>query len=326
MVSYIAAFLTAASNAASNVLNRKATRDQPAQHHFRTKLILGLLRRRSWQAAVALMLVSFMLSAAAMGTGQLAAVQIIVVLELPMTLLGAAKFLGSQLRAAEWAAIAGLTGGVIGVLACLDPRSGTSAAVGPAAWIIGSAATAAPAAALIVAARRTSGPARRATLLGMATGLGYGLASAYAKGLTQQFAYGGITGVLASWQLYAAAAAGIAATWLLQNTYHAGRLAAGQPGITLLGPSTAAIWGIAVFGEHVRGGVFLASAALPAVILIASVLVLSRSAAMQTTAGAEEGPGEPAQWRAPRAPRRGQIRSPARHTPSTSGTPGRYAG
>lgn len=323
MVSYIAAFLTAASNAASNVLNRKATRDQPAQHHFRARLILGLLRRRTWLAAVALMLVSFVLGAVAMGTGQLATAQIIIVLELPITLLGAAKFLGGRLRAVEWAAIAGLTGGVIGVLACLDPRSGTPAAAGPAAWIIGSAATAAPAVALVVAARRTGGAARRAALLGMASGLGYGLASAYAKGVTQQFAYGGITGVLASWQLYAAGAAGITAMWLLQNTYHAGRLAAGQPGITLLGPSTAAVWGVVVFGEHVRGGVFLASAALPAVILIASVLVLSRSAAMQATAGAEEGTREPAQRR---APRRGQIRAPARHTPSTSGTPGRYAG
>jgi hypothetical protein len=90
---------------------------------FSLKLILDLLRRRTWLIAVAITLVSFLLGAAALGTGQLAAVQIII-LELPLTLIGGAKFLGSRLGRREWAAVGGLTGGVIGLLACLDPQSG----------------------------------------------------------------------------------------------------------------------------------------------------------------------------------------------------------
>jgi drug/metabolite transporter (DMT)-like permease len=123
VVSYLAAFLAAVANASSNVLNRKATQEEPARVEFRPKLILNLLRRRVWLIAVAIMLVSFILGATALGTGQLAAVQIII-LEPPMTLIGGARFLGSRLGAREWAAIAGMTGGVIGLLASLDPRSG----------------------------------------------------------------------------------------------------------------------------------------------------------------------------------------------------------
>lgn len=290
MISYVAALLTAITNASSNVLNRKATREEPQQVEFRVRMILDLLRRRTWLIAVAVMLLSFVLGAFALGTGQLAAVQIIIILELPMTLLGAAKFLGGRLNAREWAAIAGMTAGIIGLLACLDPRPGPSTAISPAKWIVGSAATAAPAAVFVLMALRTRRPARRAALLGLATGLAYGLAAAYTKGLTRQFTHGGIVAVLASWQVYAAAAAGIAATWLLQNAYHAGRLAAAQPGITLLDPAAATAWGISVFGEHVRGGLFLALTPLPAIVLVVSVLLLSRSPVLQSSAGA----GEPA--------------------------------
>jgi drug/metabolite transporter (DMT)-like permease len=293
MISYLWAFLTAVANAGSNVLNRKATQEEPARFEFRPRLILDLLRRRTWLIAVAIMLVSFLLGATALGTGQLAAVQIIIILELPLTLIGGAKFLGSRLGRREWAAIAGLTGGVIGLLACLDPQSGQVPKITPAQWIIGSAATGGPVLVFFLLARRTQQPDLRAALLGVATGLGFGLASAYTKGMTEQFSSGGITAVLASWQLYAAAAAGITAGWLLQNAYHAGRLAASQPGITLADPAVSTAWGIVIFGEQVRGGLFLALALIPLAALIGSVFLLSRSPVLQDTAG--ESPGEAAE-------------------------------
>ena len=288
MISYVAALLTAITNAASNVLNRKATREEPQKVEFRMRLILDLLHRRMWLVAVAVMLLSFLFGAFALGTGQLAAVQIIIILELPLTLLGAAKFLGGRLNAREWAAVASMTAGVIGLLAILDPQPGPPVAIPAAKWIVGSAATVVPTAAFFLLARRTGSPARRAALLGLATGLSYGLAAAYTKGLTRQFTHGGIVGALESWQLYAAAAVGIAATWLLQNAYHAGRLAAAQPGVTLLDPAAATAWGIAVFGERVRGGPFLALTPLPAIALVAGVLLLSRSPVLQGSAGGDE--------------------------------------
>lgn len=290
MISYICAFLTAVANAGSNVLNRKATQEEPGRFEFSPKLILDLLRRRTWLIAVAIMLVSFLLGATALGTGQLAAVQIVIILELPLTLIGGAKFLGSRLGRREWAAIAGLTGGVIGLLVCLDPQSGPVPQITPAEWIIGSAATGGPVLAFFLLARKSQQPDRRAALLGVATGLGFGLASAYTKGLTEQFSAGGVTAALASWQLYAAMVAGVTAGWLVQNAYHAGRLAASQPGITLADPAVSTAWGIVVFGEQVRGGLLLALALVPLIALVGSVFLLGRSPVLQSTAG--ESPGE----------------------------------
>jgi hypothetical protein len=290
MISCICAFLTAVANAGSNVLNRKATQEEPGRFEFSPKLILDLLHRRTWLIALAIMLVSFLVGAAALDTGQLATVQIIIILELPLTLIGGAKFLGSRLGRREWAAIAGLTGGVIGLLACLDPQSGPVPQITPAEWIIGSAATGGPVLAFFLLARKSQQPDRRAALLGVATGLGFGLASAYTKGMTEQFSSGGLPAALASWQLYAAVAAGITAGWLVQNAYHAGRLAASQPGITLADPAVSTTWGIVVFGEQVRGGLFLALTLLPLTLLTGSVFLLSRSPVLQSTAG--ESPGE----------------------------------
>ena len=271
------------------MLNRKATQEEPARLEFRLKLISDLLRRRTWLIAVAIMAVSFLLGATALGTGQLAAVQIIIILELPLTLIGGAKFLGSRLGRREWAAIAGLTGGVIGLLACLDPQSGPAPKITPAQWIIGSAATGGPVLVFFLLARKTQQPDLRAALLGVASGLGFGLASAYTKGMTEQFSAGGLPAALASWQLYAAGAAGITATWLVQNAYHAGRLAAAQPGITLADPAISTAWGIVVFGEQVRGGLFLLLTVIPLAVLTGSVFLLSRSPALQGTSG--ESPG-----------------------------------
>lgn len=63
MISYLCACVAAVANSSSNVLNRKATQEEPARVEFRPKLILDLLRRRTWLIAVAIMLVSFILGA-----------------------------------------------------------------------------------------------------------------------------------------------------------------------------------------------------------------------------------------------------------------------
>src|SRR5258708_4715427 len=110
---------------------------------------------------------------------------------------------------------------------------------------------------------------------------GYGLTAAFIKGVTAQFNADGVGGVLTSWQLYACGAAGLISTWLLQNAYHAGTLAAAQPGITLADPVVATLWGTVAFGEQVRHGWILLPAALPLVAMTAGVLALSRSRAWQ---------------------------------------------
>jgi drug/metabolite transporter (DMT)-like permease len=281
VISYALAFLAAIVNAVGDVLNRKASREVPANLAFRFRLVADLLRRRAWLAAGALMLMSFVLAAAALGTGQLAAVQLIVILELPLTLVGSAWFLGGQLPARDWAAIVAMTAGVIGLLVLLDPEAGSGQPASPVIWLAGSAVNVAVIAGLYFAAKAQRRPAVRSALLGVASGFGYGLTAAFTKGMAAQFGEQGVGGVLSSWQLYACVATGLVSTWLLQNAYHAGTLAAAQPGITLVDPIVATVWGAVAFGEHVRQDWILLLAVLPLALLAAGVLALSRSASWQ---------------------------------------------
>ncbi len=122
MISYALAFSAAIVNAVGDVLNRKASREAPAHLAFRFRLFAHLLHRRAWLAAASLMLTSFVLAAAALGTGQLATVQLIVILELPLTLVGSALFLGGHVPARDWAAVVAMSAGVIGLL--VAARSG----------------------------------------------------------------------------------------------------------------------------------------------------------------------------------------------------------
>jgi drug/metabolite transporter (DMT)-like permease len=273
--------MAALVNAVGDVLNRKASREAPANLAFRFRLFADLLHRPAWLTAASLMLASFVLAAAALGTGELASVQLIVILELPLALVGSIVFLGGRLPLTELTAICAMMAGVVGLLVLLDPRPGTSNAVSPAIWLFGSAANAGVVAGLYLAAKAQRRSAGRAALLGLASGFGYGLTAAYTKGMADQFTVGGVGGVLSSWQLYACGAAGIISTWLLQNAYHAGTLAAAQPGITLADPVIATLWGTVAFGEQVNHGWILLLAALPLAAITLGVLALSRSRAWQ---------------------------------------------
>lgn len=122
--------------------------------------------------------------------------------------------------------------------------------------------------------------ARAAALLGAATGICLALFAALMKGVTLQFQQGFIT-VITSWQIYLAILAGIAGMWLLQNALHAGKLVAAQPGITLLDPTVAIVWGALVFDEHMRGGIFILLAVISAAAIAVSAIALAESPRVQ---------------------------------------------
>ncbi len=293
MISYVLAFFAALVNAAGNVLNRKAARDEPDQAEFKLKLITDLIHRRAWLAAVAMMIISFALASAALGTGQLASVQLIVVLELPMTIIGGAFLFRTPLDTRTWIAIGMMTAGVIALLALLDPRPGPAKAIAPVTWITMSAANLGALIVLFIAARAHPKPTVRASLLGIATGLGYGLTAAYTKGFADKFATQGIVGVFTAWQFYATIAAGVLSAFLLENAYQAGPLTASQPGITLVDPLISTIWGIVVFGETTNHGLLLRLTVLPAVAVAGGVLLLSRSRVLRTTQTGQQATANP---------------------------------
>lgn len=273
-MSYLLAVLAAAANAAGNILQRKANADEAPELQLRLRLLWVLAHKRSWLVSLGLVILSFALLTAALSMGDLASVQPIVVIELPLTLIGGVRVFGGRLPLRDWIATLLLTGGVAGLLFFLHPRGGSSHP-SVLVWISGLLVTAGVVSLLVI----TSGSGRsnrRAGMLGAAAGVTFGVTAALMKGMTQGFG-GGFSGVLTSWHPYVMALSGIVGMLIMQSALNAGRLVAAQPGITLLDPCVAMLWGVLGFHEQVNGGASLALAVLCGLALAAGGLLLSTS-------------------------------------------------
>jgi drug/metabolite transporter (DMT)-like permease len=126
-------------------------------------------------------------------------------------------------------------------------------------------------------------------LLGVATGAMFGLTAALMARMSQSLS-GGLPGIFTVWQTYAMVATGLAAMYLLQNALQAGTLVAVQPGLTLTDPVVSILWGVVVFHERVRGGVWLLAAGLAFGLVVVGTVSLSRSPLIHA---ARTGPATP---------------------------------
>ncbi|MGI8576873.1 MAG: DMT family transporter [Nocardioidaceae bacterium] len=280
MLSVTLAVLAALANATSSVLQRKAARDEPEGETSGLRMMLNLARKPVWCAGIAAIAVGFLLQAGALATGAMSLVQPILVVELAFTLLLAAAIFHNNLHVREWAAIAGMTGGISLLLYSLQPSSGDRYGASAIWWAVGIVIILMLVATAISAGLRSSHD-RRAAYFGIATGMGFGLTAALVSGITANNAAAGISGVVTGWQTYLLIVLGPGFFFLLQKTMQAGRLITSQPALTLSNPIVAVGFGIGVFGEHVRGGGWLAGAFLGAVLVGGCTALLARSPLLQ---------------------------------------------
>jgi drug/metabolite transporter (DMT)-like permease len=287
MLSYLLAVLAACANATSSVLQRKANQQIPQKENLSWKLIRSLLHEPVWFGGILAITVGFLLQASALGAGELATVEPILVLELPLTLILAARVLHSPgMGGREWGSALAMTVGLAGLLYFLDPTPGHLGTVPPYVWILGIGANLVLVGVLVAWGR--NGPAGRgggkdgssahqAAVFGVAGGSAFGLTAALMKGMTEQYQHG-FGAIFTSWQLYAMVASGALGMFLVQSALNAGRLIAAQPGLTLSDPIISILWGVLAFHEKVRGGVFpLLFAALSTVLMAGAVFALARS-------------------------------------------------
>lgn len=289
MLVFVLAVLAASANATSSVLQRVANRQVPWQEHG-PRLVLALVRRPVWLAGIGAITAGFLLQAAALSRGALAVVEPVLILELPIALLVASAVFRGRLRRGECVAVSAITAGLAGLLFFLSPSPAARSHVSGRMWAVGVTANLAVIGTLTLAAR-TGGCTRRAALLGVAAGSGFGLAAALMKAMTDTL-NGGFEQVLLAWQTYAMIAAGLLGMLLLQGALHAGSLVAAQPGVTGADPVVSVLWGVLAFGEHVRTGVFLALAAGSALVIVAGIIELARSPLL-TAAAAAPLPSQP---------------------------------
>jgi drug/metabolite transporter (DMT)-like permease len=293
MLTYVLAVLAACANATSSVLQRKANREIPQTENLSWKLIRDLLHQPVWFGGVLAVIVGFLLQATALGTGELAVVEPVLVLELPITLIFASRLFGSGMRWQEWASAVAMTAGLAGLLYFLSPSDGQSGSVPLRVWLIGIGVNLALVATLVAWGRR--GPAgrgggtggsssRQAALLGVAAGATFGLTAALMKGMTGTFS-GGLGELLTSWELYAMVAAGILGLFLVQSALNAGPLIAAQPGLTLSDPIVSILWGVLAFDEKVRGGMNILFATFSGLLMAGAAVALARSPLLSDESG-----------------------------------------
>lgn len=279
------AALAALANAAASVLQRKAAGKEPDVKSLRPSMFLDLLQRRVWLGGILAVIAGFLLQAAALSVGSIVAVQPILGFELPLTLLLAWPILHSRLGKTEVLAAVAMAVGLAILLVSAAPEPGGQipSLIG---WLVGGFASAAVIGVCFLAGVLSQG-ARKAALLGVATGCTFGLTAAFMQVATHSFSRGLLSGFLA-WETYATVVTGILAMYFLQNALQAGRLAAAQPGITISDPLLAGVWGVVLFHDRVRTGPWIAGEILGPLVIVAGMVLLLRSPYLQGEAGRSE--------------------------------------
>ncbi|WP_327267826.1 DMT family transporter [Streptomyces sp. NBC_01218] len=276
MISVLFAILTALSNGAASVFQRRAAATAPDSSAMRLSLFHHLLRQKVWLAGIGLVIVAAVCQAVALATGPIAVVQPIFVIELPSTLLLAGVVMRVRVPRQVWYGVAAVTAGLALGMASAAPGGGHDTVRG-SHWAIALVLTGLFEAALIVgalASRRNV----RAALLGLAAACGYALTAALMKdAMARLEGSGGVLRLFSSWQLYATAAAGVGALFLLQNALQAGTLVAVQPMLTLGDALISILYGVTLFGETLRTGWWLLPEVVALALIALGCLELSRS-------------------------------------------------
>lgn len=275
MLAVIYAVLAAASNAVGAVCQRRAALQAPPETTLRLSLILDLLKRPIWLAGFAALIMGFILQASALSVGDLTLVQPIVTAELPLTLVIAAAVFRAPLDRDAWIGVIAVSIGLAVVLFSMNP-SGGDGLPDNWAWLWVSVASVGAGVVLISTGLKTAG-GPRASLFGAAAGLGFGFTAALMKGSLERIDEEGVGRVFGHWQLYGMMLMGVASFFMIQNALQAGSLVAAQPPISVCDPLVSIAYGVLLFGEDLRTGVWLAPALLGALIIAFGTVALSRS-------------------------------------------------
>jgi drug/metabolite transporter (DMT)-like permease len=278
VVSVLFALLTAFFNGLASVLQRTAAATAPEDRALHLSLFAYLIKRKVWLAGIGLVILAAVCQATALATGPVALVQPIFIIELPFTLLVASRVFRRPLSRRTWWAVGVVAVSLGAGLAAAAPSGGSDQA-STKVWITALIVTGVFEAVVITVGVRTRGNARGAAL-GLAAACGYALTATLMKSAVAALPRGAAA-FFGTWQLYATAAAGVGALFLLQNGLQAGMLVAVQPPLTLGDALISASFGVTVYGEQIQTGGWLLVIQIAAVIAIAlGCIQLSRSLAM----------------------------------------------
>ena len=237
--------------------------------------VVGLLRRPVWLLGGAITAVGGLVQAVALHLGSLVLVQALATTSLVIALPFGAWLTDQQVTPPVVLGACSMVLGIVLFVVVGNPEGGTGTPAAASWWLAGLGSLCLVA--LLVRSGRNRTGSRQALLFGAAAGVGFGLASALTKAVTDLVGHGPAA-VLGSWELYALLAAGLVGLFLGQSSLRTGALApamAATNSVMLL----SSVWlGVSVFGERFqRGGGHLVGAAAGLVAILAGVALLARA-------------------------------------------------
>lgn len=290
-----ASLCTATASICQRIGARRLERDGGHQvHGLDPWLVFRLARQPVWFLGFVSQLAGFALQVSALHYGPLALVQPILAVELLFVFGYLAVRTGNRgARRREWAAAIAMSVGISVFLRAATPTGGQAHAQASLWWQSGVVVLVVVS--IGIAASIGGGPVRRATFLGIATGISWGFLAAVIKEFSSHVS-DGPAAVFGNWSVYALIVIGAATMLLASHAVAAGPLAASQPGFTIGDPVTAVLLGVFLFSEHLdTSPAALAAEVLGLIVLAIGVWTLSGS---WLIIGAEAGradckPGEP---------------------------------
>ncbi|HKJ36281.1 MAG TPA: DMT family transporter [Solirubrobacterales bacterium] len=243
------ALAAAALFALGTVLQQREAMREPEEGSLGAGFIGRLARRPIWLAGIAADGLGFVGQAAALGVGRMVVVQPILAMTVIFSLPLGAKLSGQRISPRDVLAAGVTTGGLALFLALGNPSAGRDDAP-VEEWLIAGAATAAICGPLVIAAAGRSSRTR-AALLGIATGILWGLSAGITKATVDQLDEG-LVALLTDWHVYALIVVGAAALVLSQASLQTGALAPAIATASILDPLASLVLGVTIFAERLE--------------------------------------------------------------------------
>jgi drug/metabolite transporter (DMT)-like permease len=249
VLSLAASFCTATASVCQRLGARNLEQRGFRVSGFDPWLVFRLARQPVWLLGFASMIGGFAFQVSALHVGPLALIQPVLAAELLFVFGYLAVLHRRRVRWREWLAVAAMSAGISVFLRVASPSGGRSHAPASLWWVAGLVTLAFVMAALVAAS--SPGATRRAAILGVATGVGWGFVAAVIKELSSHLG-GGLGVIFGNWSPYVLMAVGAAMMVLTSHAMAAGPLAASQPGFTICDPIVAVLLGVFLFGEHLQ--------------------------------------------------------------------------
>lgn len=261
------------------VLQQAAARHAPKRDYLSPRLLLDLMRVRSWLAGIGLMVCGMVLGALALGKGEVSVVEPLLATNLLFAMALSRHRTGQRLGRQGWAGLWLLAGGVASFLVAGEPKGGQAVSSPLRHWLV--IGVVVGLALLLTAFAKRSRSGVSPALLAVAAGLLYGLQDALTRVSGQLLSDGGWAALVTGWQPYAVLVLGVTGLILVQSAFETGPLRMSLPALTAAQPLAGIACGIGFMGDQVRtdtGALAWQAAGLAAI--VAGIVLLGLHPAM----------------------------------------------